>query len=128
MASGSFDLIHPGHLFYLEESKKNGSKLVVVVARDSNIEKFKKKKPKFSENERLEHVKQISSVDEAVLGHEGDIFDIVSEIKPDVICLGYDQKLDEDKLKEELEKRNLKVEIIRIKAFKPEVYKSSKLK
>jgi len=128
MASGSFDLLHPGHLYYLEQAKKHGDRLVVVVARDSNIERFKKKKPKFSEEERLEHVKVLPIVDEAMLGHVGNIFDIISEIKPDVICLGYDQKLEAKKLKEELEKRDLKAEVVRVSAFKPEIYKSSKLK
>jgi FAD synthetase len=128
MAAGSFDLLHPGHLYYLEEAKKHGDKLVVVVARDSNIEKFKGKNPKFSEGERLEHVKALPMVDKAILGHVGNIFDIISEIKPDVICLGYDQKLEAKKLKEELSKRKIKAEVVRIKALKPDVYKSSKLK
>jgi len=128
MATGSFDLLHPGHLYYLEQAKKHGDKLVVVVARDSNIERFKGKNPKFSEEERLVHVKALPMVDEAILGHVGDIFDIISEIKPDIICLGYDQRLEAEKLKEELAKRNLKAEVVRIKAFKPDVYKSSKLK
>ena len=129
MASGSFDLVHPGHLHYLSEAKKHGGKLIVVVARDSNILKFKGKKPKYNEKERLERVKQLSIVDKAILGNEGNIFDIIGEIKPDVICLGYDQKpATMGELKEELKKRNIKAEVTRISAFKPEVYKSSKLK
>lgn len=128
MASGSFDLIHPGHLFYLKECKKHGDKLVVVVARDSNILIFKNKKAKYSEKERLEHVRKLLMVDEAILGHEGNIFDIISEIKPDVICLGYDQKpVTIEILKEELKKRDIKAEVVRIGSFKPEIYKSSKL-
>lgn len=128
MASGSFDFIHKGHLHYLSEAKKHGDKLVVVIARDSNILKFKGEKPKYNEKERLENVKNLEMVDEAVLGHEGNIFDIIGEINPDVICLGYDQKTTIEKLKEELKKRNIKAEVVRISAFKPEVYKSSKLK
>ena len=109
MASGTFDLIHPGHLYYLSEAKKYGDRLIVVVARDNNILKFKGKKPKYSEKERLEHVRQLSMVDEALLGHEGNIFDIIKEIKPDVICLGYDQKpVTIEELKKELEKRSIK--------------------
>src|SRR3989344_4001830 len=129
MASGSFDLVHPGHLHYLSEAKKHGDKLIVVVARDSNILKFKGKKPKYNEKERLERVKQLSIVGKAILGNEGNIFDIINEIKPDVICLGYDQKpATIEELKEELKKRNIKAEVIRISPFKPEVYKSSILK
>ncbi len=128
MASGSFDFIHKGHLHYLSQAKKHGDKLIVVIARDSNIIKFKAKKPKYNEKKRLEHVKQLEMVDEAVLGHEENIFDIINEIKPDVICLGYDQRTSEEKLKDELKKRNINAEVVRISAFKPEVYKSSKLK
>ena len=129
MASGSFDLVHQGHLHYLSEAKKHGDRLIVIVARDSNILRFKGKKPEHNEKERLEHVRQLSIVDKAILGNEGNIFDIVSEIKPDVICLGYDQKpTTMEELKEELKKRNIKAEVVRISAFKPEVYKSSKLK
>ncbi|MBS3102783.1 adenylyltransferase/cytidyltransferase family protein [Candidatus Woesearchaeota archaeon] len=129
MASGSFDLIHPGHLYYLGEAKKYGDKLVVVVARDSSILRFKGKRPKYSERERLERVRQLSIVDEAILGNEGNIFDIISEIKPDAICLGYDQKpTTMEELKEELKKRNIKAEVIRVGAYRPEIYKSSKMK
>lgn len=128
MASGSFDLIHKGHLYYLSESKKHGDKLVVVVARDSNILKFKGEKPKYNEKERLENVKTLEIADEVVLGHEGNIFEIIGEINPDVICLGYDQRTSEERLKEELKKRNIKADVVRISAFKPEVYKSSRLK
>src|SRR3989344_6207804 len=129
MASGSFDLINPGHLYYLGEAKKYGDKLVVVVARDSSILRFKGKRPKYSERERLERVRQLSIVDEAILGNEGNIFDIISEIKPDAICLGYDQKpTTMEELKEELKKRNIKAEVIRVGAYRPEIYKSSKMK
>ena len=129
MASGSFDMIHPGHLFYLNEAKKHGDRLVVVVARDANILRFKGKKPEYSERERLEHVRSLPMVDKAILGNEGNIFDIISEIKPDVICLGYDQKpTTMEELKEELKKRNIKAEVVRIGAYRPDVYKSSKMK
>jgi len=68
MCAGTFDIIHPGHLYYLSEAKKHGDKLVVVVARDNTSEKFKGKKPVHSERERLEAVKMLNIVNEAVLG------------------------------------------------------------
>lgn len=128
MAFGSFDILHEGHRHYLMEAKSYGDYLIVVVARDSNILKFKGRKPKNDENYRLEQVKKLDFVDEAVLGDKDDILKVLEEHKPNVICLGYDQKtLDEEKLKGELEKRKIKAEIIRAKPYKEDIYKSSKL-
>lgn len=128
MAFGSFDLLHKGHLYYLNESKKYGDKLIVVVSRDDNIIGFKGKNPLYKEEERLEKVKKLSIADKVILGNKGNIFEILSEIKPNVICLGYDQKPTDKELKKELNLRNINAEVVRIKAFKPEIYKSSKIK
>ena len=128
MAFGSFDILHEGHKHYLNEAKGYGDYLIVVVARDSNILRFKGRNPKNDENYRLEQVKELGFVDEAVLGHKEDILEVLDEFKPDVICLGYDQRtVDKEKLRKELIKRNLKAEIIRAKPYKEDVYKSSKL-
>jgi len=127
MCAGTFDTIHPGHLHYLSESKKYGDKLVVVVARDETSEKFKGKKPTHNEKERLENVRSLEIVDEAVLGRKGNIFDIIEEIRPDAICLGYDQKILKQELEDELRKRNIKADVIRIGSYMPNLYKSSKL-
>ena len=128
MCAGTFDTIHPGHLYYPSESKKYGSKLIVVVARDNTSEKFKNKKPNHNEKERLEAVRMLKIVDESVLGRHGNIFDIIAEIKPDVICLGYDQNVQKQQLEDELEKRSIKAEVIRIGSYMPNLYKSSKIK
>src|SRR3989344_2466992 len=128
MCAGTFDIIHPGHLYYLSEAKKYGDKLVVVVARDDTSEKMKGKQPLHNEKERLEQVRSLEIVDEAVLGRHGNIFEIIQEIKPDFICLGYDQKVQKQELEDELKKRNIKAEVIRISPYMQNVYKSSKLR
>jgi len=128
MCAGTFDVIHPGHLFYLSEAKKFGDELVVVVARDKTSEEFKGKSPSHNERERLEAVRNLSIVNKAVLGNQGNIYDIIEEINPDVICLGYDQKVPKEKLEEELKKRNIKAVVYRIGSHMPHMYKSSKLK
>jgi len=128
MAFGSFDILHKGHEHYLKEAKSFGNYLVVIVARDENIIRFKGKKPKHDENYRLEKVKKLDFVDEAVLGNKDNIFEVLEEYRPNIVCLGYDQKtVEEEKLKQELEKRNLKAEIVRAKPYKEDVFKSSKL-
>ncbi|MBI3026589.1 FAD synthase [Candidatus Woesearchaeota archaeon] len=127
MCAGTFDVIHPGHLFYLSEAKKHGDKLIVVVARDETSKAFKGKKPAHNERERLEAIRTLKIVDEAVLGRHGSIFAIIEEIKPDVICLGYDQKVQKQQLEDELKKRGIKSEVIRIGSYMPNLYKSSKI-
>ena len=128
MCAGTFDIIHPGHLYYLSEAKKHGDKLVVVVARDNTSEKFKGRKPAHNERERLEAVRTLEIVDEAVLGNKDNIFDIIEKVKPDAICLGYDQKIQRQEVEDELKKRGIKADVIRISPYMSHVYKSSKLK
>ncbi len=114
MATGVFDIIHLGHLHYLEESKKLGDELVVVVATDSTVRK-RKHEPITPEKMRLELVSALKPVDKAVLGKEGgDIYEIVKELGPDVITIGYDQPFDERALTRELLKRGMKVKVIRM--------------
>lgn len=120
MATGTFDIIHPGHGFYLEEAKKLGGKdarLVVVVARDSTV-RAKKRVPVVNEEQRLEVVKMLKPVDEAYLGYQRDMFRIVKEINPDIIAIGPDQKFDIIKLKEDLKKRSIDAEVIKITEYK----------
>ena len=117
MATGVFDLLHPGHIHYLDEAKRLGDELVVVVARDRTAERFKHR-PIASEAQRLEMVAALKPVDRALLGREGDIYDILSEIRPDVIALGYDQVHDETRIVEECRKRGLtRTKVVRLPKF-----------
>ena len=116
MATGTFDIIHPGHIYYLKESKKLGgkdSKLVVVLARDITV-RAKKRIPIVNEKQRLEVVEMLKPVDKAYLGSKTDMFEIVKEIKPDIITLGPDQKFEIEFLEEQLKNRDLKAEVKRI--------------
>ena len=117
MATGVFDLLHPGHIHYLTEAKKLGDELVVVVARDSTAERFKHR-PIVPQAQRLEMVAALKPVDRAVLGNEGSIYDILTEIRPDVIALGYDQVHNEAKVLEECRSRGLRdTRIVRLPHF-----------
>ena len=128
LAFGTFDLLHPGHVAYLERAKALGNKLVVVVARDANVQRFKGKKPINSEQQRLRMVKALKPVDRAVLGYNANMFRIVRKIKPDVIALGYDQGMSVKHLKEQLALGGLEPRIVRLKAFRPNRYKSTKIR
>lgn len=119
MASGTFDIIHPGHGLYLEKAKELGgenAELVVVVAKDSTVKK-RKRIPIINENQRLEMVKYLKPVNEAYLGYDGDMFKIVEEIKPDIIAIGADQDFDLDKLRKSLKDRNLNIEVKKVKSY-----------
>jgi len=114
MATGVFDILHLGHLHYLEESKKLGDELVVVVATDTTVRK-RKHEPITPEKMRCELVSSLKPVDKAVLGRDGgDIFEIVKDLRPDIITLGYDQPFDQRNLEKELAKRGLKVKVVRM--------------
>lgn len=114
---GVFDILHPGHTFILNKAKSLGDVLVVIVARDSTVEK-RKRIPIVPEAQRLEMVEYLKPVDVAILGHEGDPLKIIEEIRPDVIALGPDQHHDEKRIKEEMEKRGIVVEVKRIGEYK----------
>jgi len=126
LAFGTFDGLHRGHEFYLEQASKFGD-LYVVVARDETVKKVKNKAPKYDEEKRLEKVSELKYVKKAVLGKSGNKYDIIGEIKPDIICLGYDQTFFVDKLESELKSRGIEAKIVRIKSYKPDKYKSSLL-
>lgn len=120
MATGTFDIIHPGHGYYLEESKKVGgddARLVVVVARDSTV-RSKKRIPVVDEKQRLEVVKMIKPVDEAYLGSESDMFKIVKKISPDIITIGSDQNYDKADLKKQLLTRDISAEVVKIEGYR----------
>jgi FAD synthetase len=102
MASGVFDLIHPGHISYLRQAKAYGDELVVVIASDETVRR-EKHEPITPEDMRAKIVGELKPVDRVVVGHSsGSIFDIVKEIKPDIIVLGYDQHFNEEQLRNDL--------------------------
>jgi FAD synthetase len=117
VATGTFDLLHPGHVLYLEKSKALGDELAVIVARDINVKH--KPKPIVPEQQRLRMVSALKIVDQAILGNETDIFQSIEMLRPDIITLGYDQHFDPVILKTELSKRGLDVKIVRIEANEP---------
>ena len=121
LASGVFDLLHLGHVKYLEEAKKAGGRnaeLIVIVARDSTVEKRKGKKPIMPENQRRVLVESLKVVDEAILGYEEfDIGRVIGKIKPDIIVVGYDQEGMAQTVKNYIEKQGLKIKIVKISKF-----------
>jgi FAD synthetase len=116
VATGTFDLLHPGHLYYIEESKKLGEELWVIVARDANVKH--KPRPIIPEEQRLRMVASLKPVDHAILGDKTDMFRPIGEIRPAIITIGFNQHFDEIKLCQQLADRGLDPEIFRIGKYK----------
>jgi FAD synthetase len=129
LASGVFDLLHLGHVRFLEEGKKAGgenAKLIVIIARDSTVEKMKNRKPIMSEDQRCALVESLKVVDQAVLGYEGfDIGEVIGKVKPDIIALGYDQIDMETAVQSYIAKHKLPVKVVKIAKFAENALDSS---
>jgi FAD synthetase len=116
LTTGVFDLLHPGHIRILEEAKRLGDELIVVIARDQSATR-EKHKPITPEEHRRRMVEALKPVDAAVLGHIGDYYKIVEELKPDIIALGYDQKYDVAAVEAECRKRGVVCKVVRLPQF-----------
>ena len=133
LASGVFDLLHLGHVRFLEEAKKAGGRnaeLVVIIGRDSTVESRKGGKPIMPENQRCALVASLRVVDEAILGYERfDVAKVVEKISPDVVAFGYDQLGMEKTVRDYVKQHGLKIKIVRIGKFSSdELDSSSKIK
>ena len=117
IAQGTFDIVHPGHVHYLEEAAAMGDELYVIVARKANVDH--KEQPICPATQRRDVVDALAAVDEAILGHEEDIFVPIEEIDPDVIALGHDQHHDDAAIRSELEARGIDCEVRRASTGEP---------
>jgi FAD synthetase len=129
LASGVFDLLHLGHVRFLEEAKKAGgedAELVVIIARDNTVEASKGRKPIMPENQRRALVESLKVVDEAVLGFEQfDLGDVIERVKPNIVALGYDQGDIERSIQEIVDREKLSVKVVRIRKFEEDALDSS---
>jgi len=133
LASGVFDLLHYGHIRFLEEAKHlvgRNSKLVVIVARDKTVIRMKGRRPVIPEDQRRALVEALEVVDEALLGYEDlDLDSVIERIKPDVIAVGYDQDEIEEITRGIVEEKGLKLRIIKVGRFgMKDLNSSSKIK
>lgn len=138
MVFGTFDLLHPGHLNFLVQARKLGEKLIVSVARDINVFRVKGQHPYHSERQRAKNLGLLPVVDKVVLGGLKDPWGHILKERPDIIALGYDQKIYVEKdvpkgaareLENQLAARGLKkTRVVRLKPYWPEVYKSRLLR
>lgn len=121
LASGVFDLVHYGHVRFIEEAKKIGgdeSRLVIIVARDKTVQRLKGRKPIISEDQRRAVIESLKPVDEALLGYENLSFeDTILKVNPDIIAMGHDQQILEKQIRDFIKQHNLNIRVVRIGKF-----------
>ncbi len=124
--AGTFDNFHTGHQFFLWSAREVGDLLVIIIARDKNVKRIKKKVPRNNELQRKLRVEQEFLDDDLVevrLGNLNNNFlKTIAEEKPKILFLGFDQFFDE----KECLKKFPKLEIKRAKEYFPMIFKSSK--
>ena len=133
LATGAFDLLHYGHLKFLEEAKKAGgpgARLFVIVARDRTVKNRKGMAPILSEDQRRVLVETLKPVEKAILGFEDlNMGYVITKLKPDIIAVGYDQEDIYSAVKSLIEQRLYKIKLVRISKFSSDdLDSSSKIK
>jgi FAD synthetase len=122
VCAGTFDHLHEGHINFLKQAKALGDELIVIVARDETVKRIKGFFPSQQERVRRNNIEDTKIPDLVVLGNlDTDLFEILKELEPDIIALGYDQRVSE----EEIIKRFPNCKVVRLLPYHPEKYKSS---
>ena len=119
MAVGIFDLLHAGHLHYVEQAKSLGEELIVVIAHDETVRK-QKHEPVTGQDLRRRMVEGLKPVDQAIIGnpHGDPIFELLGQINPAFIAQGYDQKHSIDAIRKGLDQHGFEdVEVTRVEGL-----------
>ncbi len=122
MVFGTFDLLHPGHRFLIDEARQRGD-VTVVVARAENVARIKGQPPEQSDTERIRALEEAYPDITVILGDSEDFLKPVRETSPDLLLFGYDQKLPPG-----VSEADLPCPLERASAHRPEVFKSSLMK
>ena len=125
MAFGTFDHFHAGHESYLKQARELGDRFIVIIARDETVKNIKGRKPDHTERQRRDAVKASGLADQVVVGNSGDKYEVLRKYKPNVIALGYDQFTFTFRLGKFLIDNKMNVQVIRLQAYQPLVYKTS---
>lgn len=128
MVFGTFDYLHAGHENLFKQARKLGNEIIAIIARDKTVKSIKGKAPDHNEKERLVNLKATNWSDKAILGNPRDKMKVIKNYRPDVIALGYDQFAFTYNLEKLLIDLQLDTQIIRLKPYRPEMYKSSIIK
>ena len=119
MAVGVFDLLHAGHLHYLEQAKALGDHLTVVIAHDDTV-RMRKHEPVTSQDLRSRMVAGLKPVDHAMVGNPPSVpmYDILPMVEPDIIAIGFDQEHAEGAIRAGLDERGFnQIELVRVEGL-----------
>lgn len=123
---GTFDVIHPGHRYFLQKAAAEGDHLTAVIARDDFVVRTKNRRPVYGEQERISHILESGLVDEAYLSDENTgTFGIVEKVDPQIVCFGHDQQKLADSFNEWMKKNNRDIKIVQIEPYKRDRYSST---
>ena len=125
MIFGTFDYLHAGHENLFIQARELGDEIITIIARDKTVKTIKGDYPDHNEKERLENLKATAWSDYIVLGNLKDKTSVIKEYKPDVIALGYDQFAFTYRLEKFFIDIRLDTKIVRLKPYRPDMYKSS---
>lgn len=128
LITGTFDIIHPGHLHLINQAKELGDFLTIVIARDQNVLKIKGREPYYTENQRLANLQQLGLADKVILGGLGDPYEVIKKEEPDIIVLGYDQQVFVNGLVEFRNNSAAHFKIERLEPFKEDICKGKTLR
>ena len=114
--NGCFDLLHLGHVAYLERARALGDVLVVGVNTDASVRRLEKGagRPYVGEEDRVRLVGALEVVDAACLFDEDTPAELISELVPDVLVKGADYRLDEVVGREVVEAAGGRVELVEL--------------
>ena len=128
LITGTFDLLHPGHINFIRQALKFGDFLVILVARDKNVVKSKGQTPYFNENKRLENLEKLNLADKIISGDLNDPYKVIREERPDVVALGYDQQTFVSGLIDFRDNSYLHFKIERLEPFKEDICKGKSIR
>lgn len=125
MVFGTFDYLHAGHENLFTQARELGSEIIAVIAKDKTVKNIKGEFPDHNEKMRLETLKETHWADKVILGNDKDKTKVIKIYRPDVIALGYDQFAFTYTLDKLIIDEKLNTKIIRLKPYRPDMYKSS---
>lgn len=128
MVFGTFDYLHAGHENLFKQARELGTEIIAIIARDKTVKTIKGENPDHNEKERLKNLEVTGWADKIVLGNSKDKSKVIKDFRPDVIALGYDQFAFTYRLEKLLMDIKLDAKIVRLKPYRPDMYKSSILK
>lgn len=128
MVFGTFDYLHAGHENLFQQARKLGDVIIAVIGRDKTVKTIKGSFPDHSEKERQKNLQETGWADEVILGNIKDKTKVIFTKKPDIIALGYDQFAFTYNLEKLIIKHQLQTTIVRLKPYRPTIYKSSIMK